>query len=104
MAHTLLGEHHVGAGPLPGIERLYRCPNGYGAIVYQEPPGSEWADRLLVTPVYFEGEDEASYRILSGEEATEGLGSGELTRPKFVFSQEEAERILEELSKLEEER
>lgn len=102
MTFEQIGEHHVGTGPLPGIERLYRCPNSYGAIVYHEPPGSALADRILVTPVYFEGEGEGSYRVLSSEKATEGP-SGDPNRPAFVFSQDEVEALLQDLSRLPEE-
>ncbi len=85
------------SGNLSGIERIYRCANDYGAIVYNEPPGSEFADRLLVTPVHFDSEDDNSYKILSAEEVTEGVDSGSLMRPKFIFDAEEVEVILDQL-------
>ena len=101
MAHQLVKEHHLSSGdPSSGLaatERIYRCANDYGAIVYVEPPGSELADRLLVTPVHFSGEDPDSYRILSEEEATEGVTSGSLLRPKFIFSIQEVEVLLNNL-------
>ncbi len=85
------------SGNLSGIERIYRCANDYGAIVYNEPPGSEFADRLLVTPVHFDSEDDSSYKILSTEEVTEGVESGSLMRPKFIFDAEEVDVILDQL-------
>ena len=97
MAHQLVKENHIASGNLSGIERIYRCSNDYGAIVYNEPPGSEFADRLLITPVHFGSEDDNSYKILSTEEVTEGVSSGSLLRPKFVFAAEEVEVILEKL-------
>ena len=97
MAHRLVKEHHIASGNLAATERIYRCANDYGAIIYNEPPGSDLADRLLVTPVHFESEDDNSYRVLSEHEATEGIDSGELLRPKFIFDAEEIELILDDL-------
>lgn len=97
MAHRLVKEHHVEAGNLAATEYIYRCDNDYGAIVYIEPPGSELADRMLITPVHFSSEDADSYTILSAEEATEGVSSGSLLRPKFIFSQAEADDVLDKL-------
>ena len=102
MAHQPVKEHHISsgdpaAGNLAAIERIYRCANDYGAIVYSEPLGSELADRLLVTPVHFSSEDDNSYLILSAEEVTEGVTSGSLLRPKFVFTEEEVDAILDKL-------
>lgn len=86
---------------MPGIQRFYRCPNRYGAIVFQEPLSGPSA-RLLVTPVYFEGDSEDDYRVLSSDRATEGR-SDDLLRPAFVTSQAEVEALLDELSRLPEE-
>ena len=97
MAHQLVKEHHIASGNLAATERIYRCANDYGAIVYNEPPGSDLADRLLVTPVHFSGEGNDSYRMLSEEEATEGVTSGTLLRPKFIFSAQEVDVILNQL-------
>ena len=97
MAHQLVKEHHIASGNLAATERIYRCANDYGALVYNEPPGSDLADRLLVTPVHFSSEDNDSYRVLSKDEATEGVSSGELLRPKFIFNAEDIDVILDEL-------
>ncbi len=97
MAHRLVKEHHVASGSLAATERIYRCANDYGAIIYVEPPGSELADRLLVTPVHFDSEDDNSYKVLSAQEATEGVTSGSLLRPKFIFNAEEVDTILDDL-------
>jgi hypothetical protein len=101
MAHRQIAEHHVGTGAVPGIQRFYRCPNRYGAIVFQEALSGP-AARLLVTPVYFEGDTEDDYRVLSSDKATEGR-SDDLMRPAFVASQEEVEALLDDLSRLPEE-
>ncbi len=101
MNYTLQSERGVGEGILGAIERVYRCDNRYGLIVVTEPPGSPQAGRMTVTPVFFEGEGEGSYLVLSkSRELQEGL-DGELLEPRRLESEEELSRLLERLCALE---
>lgn len=90
----------TGTGLVGEIERIYRCDNGYGALVGEEPPGSEGAGRLAVTPIRFRGEGVSNYRVLSTEHPVEGLGAGDPFGPRFLDSEEDLETLLERLDAL----
>ena len=100
MAYTLLDEHMIGSGMVGDIERLYRCDNGYGALVGIRSPGSEESGHIVVTPVQFHGKKADDYRVCSTASATEGLESGELLDPKMLSEEEELETLLRRIDEL----
>ena len=100
MAYTLLEERMVGTGMVGEIERIYRCDNGYGALVGEEPPGLENAGRMAVTPVHFQGEGASDYRVLSTEHPVEGLDAGDTLDPRFLDNPDDLKALLERLDAL----
>ena len=100
MAYKLIDEHMVGSGMVGDIERLYRCDNGYGALVGIRSPGDEEAGRIVATPVQFHGDDANDYRVCSTASVTEGLNAGELLDPKILLEEEELETLLQRIDAL----
>lgn len=100
MAYHLVEEHTIGTSTVGPIERIYRCDNNYGAVVYQQPPGEETGEGLLLEPVLFFRKSAEAYEVLSKEKATRGVDSGDLKRPKILESYEEVERVLDQLDAL----
>jgi len=90
----------VGGGMVGDIERLYRCDNGYGALVGTRSLGDEAAGRIVVTPIQFHGEDADDYRVCSTASVAEGLDSGELLDPKILSEEEELETLLQWIDEL----
>lgn len=101
MGYRVVEERSVGEGAVGDIERLYRCDNDYGLIVVIGSPGREEAGRMTVTPVVFESEDDASYRVLNPKrELREGLG-GDVLEPRALDDAADLERLLGDLCALE---
>ena len=100
MAYTLIEERMVGTGMVGEIEKIYRCDNGYGALVGEEPPGLEGTGRLAVTPVHFQNESASSYRVLSSAHPVEGLEAGDPVDPRFLDGEDDLVTLLERLDAL----
>ena len=100
MAYKLIDEHMVGSRMVGDIERLYRCDNGYGALVGIRSPGDGEAGHIVVTPVQFHGKGANDYRVCSTAHVTEGLESGELLDPKLLSEEEELETLLQRIDEL----
>ncbi len=100
MAYHLVEERSIGTGTVGPIERIYRCDNGYGAVIYQQPPGAETGEGLLLEPVLFFGDSPEDYEICSNEKATKGVDSGALLRPRILETFEEVEQVLDQIDGL----
>jgi hypothetical protein len=98
---TIILERSVGDGMLGAIERIYRAENGYGAIVVTEPPGSEEAGRMIVTPVRFESDAPESYLVLSQDtHLHDGPDAGAPTEPRRLDDPADLEAVLSRLGAL----
>jgi hypothetical protein len=95
MACTLIETRSIGAHMLGAIEKIYRCDNGFGAVVVQDPPGGDNAGLTTVTPIQFHGDGADDYEICSSERAVEGLDREEILRPQVLTSDEDVEIFLE---------
>ena len=80
---------------LGAVEKIYRCDNGFGAIVAQDPPGGDNTGLTTVTPIEFHGDGVDDYEVCSSERAVEGLDREAVLRPQVLTSDDDIQALLE---------